>query len=791
MESVRPAVVLRLSIAACLILVVGNCNAQDFDAFNNVLRRVNSNPQPLHSNGNGHLEIDTISESLFVMNISAFWSPKNLFSLRAQVPASIGTNLLGGPYGNLSAECTKGIDKLLNTTDPSTGIPLIYMMIDAIGKIGPGYEQGNTYASGAYDECFNIGPGYTQYCTGYVLLYKGVPTPMTWVFGMCVPQGCTTYDIMVSVLTATNGYAISDPNPANSNCVSTRTPPYNAGAIVMITVCCLFAALVMAGTAFDFVTQRLQNVTYNTKQLPVNADVSSFKSENTPLLQTSSSAVKKSFNRIKVINFIAAFSILKIVPQILSTKQPPSAITSINGLRVMSMFWVILCHTHYWTLLTGVENPLLIKSVASRFTFQAIGNAFFSVDSFFFLSGLLVAYLTMRQMKRKNGRFPFLTYYLHRYLRLTPTYAFVLFFIWFLMMHLADGPTYNIAAGIESASYQNCKKYWWTNLLYINNLYPWKMEEECIGWTWYLANDMQFYIFSPLILIPLYFLFPVGLIVSAVVLIVSFVISGTLAAVYNLQANEFAAIAYNYTSNTSATTNFQNLLYIKPWHRVSPYIVGLLLGYVLYRLRLPNTKRYVYIKYIVFSIMWVLSGVFLVSTLYGLYFQWHGHVPSKFENVLYITFARFTWSLGLALLVFICHYGYGGPVNWFLSLKFWIPLSRISYNAYLIHPLMLTVIFGSERKLIYYQDYTLTVYALGIIVLSFGAAAIVSVFVEFPIGNLEEALFKLVGLGRHESARTGGDKDETNRGNVSIAKHEDTIDTHKTKLLSDNTNLPE
>ena len=86
-------------------------------------------------------------------------------------------------------------------------------------------------------------------------------------------------------------------------------------------------------------------------------------------------------------------------------------------------------------------------------------------------------------MKRKNGHFPFLTYYLHRYLRLTPTYAFVLFFIWFLMMHLADGPTYHTAAWEGSGGYNSCASYWWTNLLYINNLYPWKMNDECISRT--------------------------------------------------------------------------------------------------------------------------------------------------------------------------------------------------------------------------------------------------------------------------------------------------------------------
>ena len=262
-----------------------------------------------------------------------------------------------------------------------------------------------------------------------------------------------------------------------------------------------------------------------------------------------------------------------------------------------------------------------------KVSFQAICNGFFSVDIFFFLSGLLVAYLSVRELKRKNGRFPFLSYYFHRYLRLTPTYAFILFFIWLLMMHLADGPMYHF---VGLSNYHNCKNYWWTNLFYVNNLYPWRNEEECIPWTWYL-NDMQFYIFAPLILIPLYFLFPLGLVISAIVLLVSFVISGTLAGTYDHQANEYASIAYNYTSNNTSpyTPTYTNLLYVKPWHRVALYIVGLILGYVLY-------------------------------------FHWHGHVPTTAENVMYIMFSRFTWSLGLALLVISCHYGYGGPINQFL-----------------------------------------------------------------------------------------------------------------------------
>ena len=714
-------------------------STQDLAALNKKLRQWNYTahlPSQLDDS-------TSIAAMEAIQKLKTFWMPDNFESF---VQESLEN--LGGKYGNISAECIKGTYKVLNTTDPATGSPLIFYMLDAMGKIGAGYKDGNIFASGSYDECLDIGHGDTEYCTGYVTLFKGLgknlKTPMTWIYSMCVPKGCTTYDIMIAVLVGTDAHVFSD--PSRMTCVSTKRPPYTAGAIVMILVCSVFVILVMAATVVDFVFQELQAP-------QANNDLSSSLSEKAPLLAAIPEATKPT-KRVRISDFLTAFSLLKVLPQILSTKQPPSAITSINGLRVMSMFWVILCHTHFWVVLNGAQNLYRIKDFLSRFTFQAIGNAFFSVDSFFFLSGLLVAYLTLRETKRKNGRFPFLMYYLHRYLRLTPTYAFVLFFSWLLTMHLADGPLFHTQAWKDSGLYQNCKSYWWTNLLYINNFYPWKMNDECIGWTWYLSNDMQFYIFAPLIIIPMYFLFPIGLVISSGVLVVSFVISGTLAGVYNHQANTFSQVAYNYTPNNTETTTYDNLQYIKPWHRVAPYIVGLVLGYILYRLRLPTKRR---VNYIFSPMFIILSGIFLGSTLYGLYPQWHGHVPTKAENVIYIMFSRFTWSLGLALLVFACHYGFGGPINWFLSLKFWIPLSRVSYNAYLIHPLILTVIFGSERKIIYYQDYNIAVYAIGMIVLSYGAAAVVSIFVEFPIGNLEQALFKLVGLGRQESARTGGE----------------------------------
>ena len=50
---------------------------------------------------------------------------------------------------------------------------------------------------------------------------------------------------------------------------------------------------------------------------------------------------------------------------------------------------------------------------------------------------------------------------------------------------------------VENPSH--CPKYWWRNFLNINNLWP--ESEMCAAWTWYLANDFQFFLFSPIFLV--------------------------------------------------------------------------------------------------------------------------------------------------------------------------------------------------------------------------------------------------------------------------------------------------
>ena len=55
------------------------------------------------------------------------------------------------------------------------------------------------------------------------------------------------------------------------------------------------------------------------------------------------------------------------------------------------------------------------------------------------------------------------------------------------------------------------------------------------------------------------------------------------------------------------------------------------------------------------------------------------------------------------------------------------------------------------QKSFHYTDITISLFAVGATVFSYAVAAVLCVFVEFPLGSVEMLLFRLLGLGGRES----------------------------------------
>ncbi|GFT15063.1 hypothetical protein NPIL_496971 [Nephila pilipes] len=83
-----------------------------------------------------------------------------------------------------------------------------------------------------------------------------------------------------------------------------------------------------------------------------------------------------------------------------------------------------------------------------------------------FFSGFLVSYVIFKKFAKSNEdkvQFPWLSFYIHRYIRLTPVYMIVLGFYTTLMASLGSGPLWILKDD------PNCIANWWWNALYINN----------------------------------------------------------------------------------------------------------------------------------------------------------------------------------------------------------------------------------------------------------------------------------------------------------------------------------
>lgn len=75
---------------------------------------------------------------------------------------------------------------------------------------------------------------------------------------------------------------------------------------------------------------------------------------------------------------------------------------------------------------------------------------------------------------------------------------------------------------------------------------------------------------------------------------------------------------------------------------------------------------------------------------------------SEFNGIIFVNKAVFITRL--FQLSFCFFFFIAGLVNKFLSASYWIPLSRLTYSAYLLHPIVLGSYFGSFEQTIEYSD---------------------------------------------------------------------------------------
>ncbi|XP_062593447.1 nose resistant to fluoxetine protein 6-like [Saccostrea cucullata] len=649
--------------------------------------------------------------------------------------------------------------------------PWALKMFDASAKIPTDLLNFDTIWPGSYDECYKeyavagmfLRPSVhlpavkPRYCTVNVQLpipglSKSVITSGALQIGTCLPKSCSTQDTTILANLLLKSLPLGNISLSASLSICPPTPdevPYENKDIAMIVLLSVLGFIIVAGTMFEiiaieipkFVKSRKEThddtiPTTVTKNGTSNGDIYTLKGSaesppayaektvNIPVPKEKVDTRKKKRNIIARI--LLACSVYCNGKKILSTSQPKGALSAVNGIRFLSISWVILGHTLGTVVAVSRNAAKYGKEFLQRTSSQAIANALVSVDTFFVLSGLLTTYLLLKEMKKSKGRINWFMFYFHRYWRLTPMYMLVIGLYTTLLNHVIFGPFRPPASpGIK------CEENWWMNLLYINNFVD-KSDDLCLAWSWYLNNDMQFYVLSPLMIVPLFFKELIGVIISVGFLLAVTIASGVISYVYKMPPTPLGG-----GDASTDPTHYFALYYMRPYCRMGPYVCGVLTGYILYK-----TKNKCRINIYLNFFAWAIATSCACAVLYGLYSAINGDDPLNVEeSAVYNALHRSVWGAAVCWVIFACATGNGGFINTILSWKVFVPLSRLSYAAYLVHVIIIYAYFFSRRMPIYLTDLELVYLFLSNLVVSYGAAFVVSLLFESPFMALEKVIF--------------------------------------------------
>ncbi|KAL3994535.1 Acyltransferase family protein [Acanthocheilonema viteae] len=643
----------------------------------------------------------------------------------------------------------------------------IFNVMDAMGKVPAGILNGNNLWIGSWSACRRISVVKNrqqqkwsgQYCLATFQSYSSADlfknsgsgpaedpneyckSSNTWHsnetssesnkcftlipllnYGICTPDSCTNYDVkkIFELVYKSAESAIGRQVVCNVDIVCRNNLPHSqlshdSSSLIVLFFILFILMLMLFGTLYDYLV-------YQTE----------LKDEKDETCSEKQDWFKK---------VLLAFSMYTNGRNILRTEKKSNQIHCLHGTRVLSMFWIILGHSYYYIISSLTVDNLLPAMIAfpQKFFNLIIVQAPLAVDSFFYLSGMLTSYLFMEKFKVEaaKGRSIYSLdiwslFYIHRYIRLTPIYLMIMILDITLLTHFSDGPFWR---PIE-ANY--CRKSWWTNLIYMNNFLLQDIE-VCMGWTWYMANDMQFHVFSPVLLIFLYRNQLAGIIIA-----LSLITMSSLVHLFIVLANNYppAPILTAKLQLVQNMSTYWSDVYVKPYIRCNPYIIGILVGYAVHKCTLrPTFPRWKIIA------GWMLSIIFGFLAVFGLYNYARTGDISDTARIIYALFGRNAYALSLAWVTFACATGYGGAVNDILSWRAWIPLSRVTFCAYLIHPILLQIYYLSRPHAFHFTTVYQMLYQFAIAVaMAYFTGLFLSLAFEVPVSSLETLLIdKIMG----------------------------------------------
>ncbi|KZC14350.1 Nose resistant to fluoxetine protein 6 [Dufourea novaeangliae] len=568
----------------------------------------------------------------------------NFIAVAAVKPETVLFDFLAkpfAPFDGASEQCLR--DSAVYFREVARYTPWALQMYDASVKIPSGIITGNYKQLGNYDECLQVksGHGFTgKACKAMVQFdvsggaekhrdpdlvdllsnvahasgMKSLPgKTVIYEWMWCVPSSCNhtevqeALEIVLDPLKVEGRVDLVVNVPENScHTLETDRPVFDATDWIYISILSIFAVIIIASTSYDIARQgRL-------------------------------STLNRKDTRHAI---LTSFSVYTNGRNLLRTDRSRNSIKCLDGLRYLSICWIICGHTFYCEIVGVKMNLSEVPLMHLNWSNMLLLNANIITDTFF-----------------------------------------------------------------------------------------------CLSQSWYLATDMQLVWLSPIILYPM--LKSTREIFFWIVIVVGFVTSILIPFFVTFSLNLTGTMLYYKDSNDVANVYVQ--IYTKVYNRYGAYLIGLALGYILYKTR----ARVIKIRPMYMVSGWLLAAVSGLLVFVGPRWMYlEEHVYDRLEASFYAGLHRQIFTLSISWLIFCCVHGYGGFVGVCLSWKGWVPFSKLTYSAYLCHYVFLLTEAGSVRTSGIVTPMSIFRSYCSNLCLTMLLAAVWSLCFEMPFMTLDRMLF--------------------------------------------------
>jgi peptidoglycan/LPS O-acetylase OafA/YrhL len=419
-----------------------------------------------------------------------------------------------------------------------------------------------------------------------------------------------------------------------------------------------------------------------------------------------------------------------------------------DGVRIVFFFWGICLGLAMFMGSSPMKNIWRFYDFYQMIALTWFISAQIGIDMFLFFTPIFIT-LKFRNLELyHNQSFTPLVVakvYASRVLRIFPLYYFVFFLCWLVVPY-----TPGTAQGyIYDTLITNCEGYWWSNLLFLNNWFPAHQDQTqgCFFWNLNICNDLQLFLLTPF----LYMIYRksrwAALIIADLVIAFGVYINYQQTYEHNLMVGGISLNNYDLVTYTSSKPYMVIMMPAFGFQFVAFYIRTLE-----YKQAIKDGKD-VQAQFSILHCIATNSCVRLLMNIVGLAAifiiislpkgtQENAYAWDRQVNATYFAVSKHIFTIGLMLLLMPMFVGRSKGMRKTCSKPLCRNMSRITYGAFLIYPmLMLTLVCSTYQSIMLTQNDAIF-WLLGPAFLSLVLSIPLWYFIDAPVQGLRELIFK-------------------------------------------------